>query len=325
MVTAVPPERLEDYNMSVIDSFLNKRHIESEIFDFKGKDAAKGSDLSKDFCAMANTSGGIIVLGIDEMKNNGVLTGFAKNGFRTDFQDEDKVNQVIGSNRSQIEPIPIIDCKPVFEQKDPTIYYMVIRVDGKEIYRPYFLRNSGQCYVRIGNSSRPASRSVVLNLFSGFVERRSSARKLVAYMEILKEELINVSSALDEAGKYWSKDTTHQIAPLNLSMFRISVAESFWLLSEKGLMGGHVSANPSDKYNFHSYRGGVNSLLRDIELLNSYITNYNQERDAEVKASIIHYVGDTRFWKPKRDSIIQALGYCDNILHAANDFLSKTY
>jgi hypothetical protein len=324
MAAVTPPGMLADYNMSVIHSLLNKRHIESETFDFKGKEAAKGSELSKDFCAMANTSGGIIVLGIDEVKKKGVLIGFTKNGFRTNVQDEDKVNQVIGSSRYEIEPNPILESKPIFEDTDPTIYYMVLRIDGREIYRPYFVRNSWQCYIRVGNTSRPASRSVVMNLFSGFVERRTSARKLVAYTAVLKEELINVSSALDEAGKYWSEDSIHQIAPLNLSMFRISVAESFWLLSEKGLMGGHVSANPNDKYNFNSYMGGVNGLLRDIELLNSYIKNYNQEKDPEVKANIIHYIGDTRFWKPKRDSIIQALGYCDNILHAANDFLYKT-
>lgn len=79
-------------------------------------------------------------------------------------------------------------------------------------------------------------------------------------------------------------------------MFRISVAESFWLLSENGLMGGHVGASPIDKYDFVSSIGGVNFLLRDLELLNNYLNDYNHEKDTERKAMIIRYVGDTRFW-----------------------------
>ena len=193
-MTAVPPlERLEDYDIAVINSLINKRNVESETFDFKGKKAAKGNDLSKDFCAMANTFGGIIVLGIDEIKNNGVLVGFKKNGFRTNADDEDKIKQIFGNNMHEVEPTPLIDSMPVYEQDDSSIYFMVIRTEGKEINRPYFLRNTGQCYVRVGNSSKPASRSVILNLFSSFIERRKSAQKLLAYTEILKEELINVS------------------------------------------------------------------------------------------------------------------------------------
>lgn len=80
----------------------------------------------------------------------------------------------------------------------------------------FVLRNHGQCYIRVGNSSRPASRSVVLNLFGDFIERKTSARKLVAYTEILKEELINVSNDIDHAGKFWPGDAIHKIAPLNL-------------------------------------------------------------------------------------------------------------
>jgi predicted HTH transcriptional regulator len=105
MSTSAAPERLEDYNnISVIDSPVEKRYIESETFDFKGRKAVKGNELSKDFCAMANTSGGTIVLGIEEIKKNDVLKGFKKDGFRIDADDEDKVKQVIGSNMYEVEP-----------------------------------------------------------------------------------------------------------------------------------------------------------------------------------------------------------------------------
>ena len=80
MSAVTPPE---DYDISVINSLIGQRYIERETFDFKGKKAASGSDLAKDFCAMANTSGGIIILGIDEDKNNNVLKGYTKNGFKS--------------------------------------------------------------------------------------------------------------------------------------------------------------------------------------------------------------------------------------------------
>jgi hypothetical protein len=321
LTTDEPPERLEDYNISVINSLVGKRYIESETFDFKGKKAAKGSELSKDFCAMANTRGGIIVLGIKEVKNNGFLERFMKEGFRTNVDDEDKVKQFFGNNMHEVEPTPRIDCNPVYEQDDSSTYYMVIRIDGKEINRPYFLRSTGQCYVRIGNSSKPASRSVILNLFSGFIERRRSARSLLAYTEILKEALIYVSKNLEQVNK--SGDSRYKIAPLDLIMFRTAVAETFWLLSENDLMGRHISLGPGDKYNFVSSIGGINFLLGDMELLNYYINSYNLESNMDEKAKIIEYIGDKRFWKPNRSKINEALGYCDRIIQVANDFLSK--
>jgi predicted HTH transcriptional regulator len=58
------PNRLKDWNIQVIDNLLPILSIESETFDFKGHDFNK--ELYCDLCAMANTSGGYIVLGIDE-------------------------------------------------------------------------------------------------------------------------------------------------------------------------------------------------------------------------------------------------------------------
>ena len=106
-------------------------------------------------------------------------------------------------------------------------------------------------------------------------------------------------------------------------MFKNSVAETFWLLSEKDLMGRHISPGPSDKYNFASSIGGINFLLRDMELLNNHINSYNRERNMDEKTKIIRYIGDSRFWKPNSNKINEALGFCDRIILAANDFLSK--
>jgi hypothetical protein len=88
-------------------------------------------------------------------------------------------------------------------------------------------------------------------------------------------------------------------------------------------MGRYISVGPGDKYNFVSSIGGINFLLRDMELLNYHIDSYNLERNMDERAKIIEYIGDTRFWKPRRSKINEALGYCERIIQVANDFLSK--
>jgi predicted HTH transcriptional regulator len=80
MVTSVPiiPEDLDQWNLKVLDSLLKIGRIESETFDFKGPDF---KELNVDICAMANTSTGIIVLGISPEKKSGRVIGYQKVGF----------------------------------------------------------------------------------------------------------------------------------------------------------------------------------------------------------------------------------------------------
>jgi predicted HTH transcriptional regulator len=65
------PERIEDWDLQTLNKLVTLRDIERESFDFKGP---KFQDLSDHICAMANTAGGYLVLGIDENKN--ATTGY---------------------------------------------------------------------------------------------------------------------------------------------------------------------------------------------------------------------------------------------------------
>jgi predicted HTH transcriptional regulator len=168
-----------------INELLTKRYIESEIFDFK----PNSDDLKWDICAMANNDGGgQLILGIDEDKNEcmNYLLGFKKSGFKQGT--EDKVNQQIGNNLYEVEPTPKIDPTFIYEL-DRQTFYVVVQVHGENINKPYFLRGTWQCYMRVGNSSKPASRSIILNLLNNFLERRNSVQRLRVITNFLKESL----------------------------------------------------------------------------------------------------------------------------------------
>ena len=154
------PSRLEDWNIQVIDSLLPILSIESETFDFKGHDFNKRSDeLYYDLCAMANTSGGYIVLGVDqENAPDGKIIRFIKNGFERG--EEDKINQTVANNMYSVDPTPNIGQPWMVYEKDEKYFYPVIRVNSVERWKPYFTKNRCQCYVRVGNTSRPAGRTV---------------------------------------------------------------------------------------------------------------------------------------------------------------------
>lgn len=87
------PKDLNDWNIQVIDSLLPIPSIEGDTFDFKGNILDKRFDeLYNDFCAMSNSLGGIMVLGIREEKApDGTLVRFVKEGF--DVGKEDMVGQ----------------------------------------------------------------------------------------------------------------------------------------------------------------------------------------------------------------------------------------
>ncbi len=59
------PPNVDDWDIKVIDSMLNIPNIESENIECKQEIT---NDLAKSICAMANTSGGFIIIGLEEKK-----------------------------------------------------------------------------------------------------------------------------------------------------------------------------------------------------------------------------------------------------------------
>jgi len=139
---SIIPNKIKSWNLETINELIKLRDIESEKFDFKGK---KMGDLSTHLCAFANTHGGHIVLGADENKKNHVLIDFKKNGFREGKEDE--VKKEIRNYQVQIEPTPELKTEII---PDGEKFYVVIKIENNEIKKPYFIKEKGVCYVRIG-------------------------------------------------------------------------------------------------------------------------------------------------------------------------------
>ena len=100
------PEKLNDWHIEKLNSLVSLRNIESEGFEFKGPEF---KELSHHICAMVNTSGGYIALGVGETRNvkTDHFIGFEKNGFV--LGKEQKIECEINNARINVDPDPTMD------------------------------------------------------------------------------------------------------------------------------------------------------------------------------------------------------------------------
>lgn len=137
--------------MSLIDEIKNG---ESKTLEFK-KEFPNNESIAKTVIAFSNTSGGKLIIGVD---NNGEIIGLKENVDIFDLQD--KIASIIYDN-----------CYPNII---PEIY--TANIDGKiiivvEVFRgnllPYYFKKEGKndgTYIRIGATNRKASYDNILEL-----------------------------------------------------------------------------------------------------------------------------------------------------------------
>jgi predicted HTH transcriptional regulator len=113
-----------------------------------------------------------MVLGVKEVKRNGYLVGFKKVGFNKGR--EDWVRNEVNNAMVNVDPPPVVDIKLL---SDDNCIYPVLKIEGKDIRKPYGVRGSGQFFIRIGAATVPASRTVVLNLFSNLQQKQNILRR----------------------------------------------------------------------------------------------------------------------------------------------------
>jgi hypothetical protein len=313
MVTSVPiiPEDLDQWNLKVLDSLLKIGRIESETFDFKGPDF---KELNVDICAMANTSTGIIVLGISPEKKSGRVIGYQKVGFSP--SEGDNIHNSIGNAKFNVEPMP--DIKYIdLEEIDSSSgivskFYSVLKIEGKDIEKPYFVKGKGQCYVRAGPTSTPASRTTVLNLYSNLKQKQNNLERFYMCVNLLKESIMFTTEALERE----DFSGIIKIAPINLNLVKNAMASVEWFLVDNDLLGGHIETNYIKSGRFYSY-------LQELELLNIYINAYNVEADPAKKDKLKTYMAEAQFWNPGTDKVKHLINFLNTVEKKAQDFLYK--
>lgn len=104
--------KLEDYNWEFINSLIENNIEESINIDFKSADAlskvdAKKKEISKDVSAFANSNGGIIIYGIDEINHKASAVSFIDgNEFSKEWLEQ-VISSTIQRNIPNLKIFPI--------------------------------------------------------------------------------------------------------------------------------------------------------------------------------------------------------------------------
>lgn len=181
------PQTMDGWNIDVLKNILEIPDVEKESFDFKNnKVLEKNYRLEDHICAFANTYGGYIVIGVKEEKINENSKKFTLDGFDNGSQHEmlRKIEQKIWL----IEPIPFYEVMTLESQGK----YQIILHIKLEIYkRPFFAKNNS--YVRIGSSTLPANRNVVLSMANYNLIAHEDRKRHTEYIVGIFKQLTNLS------------------------------------------------------------------------------------------------------------------------------------
>ncbi|MDE1876791.1 MAG: ATP-binding protein, partial [Thaumarchaeota archaeon] len=258
------PEKLEEFDIELLDKMINIPSIESEIFDFKDKP----SDLHEDMCAMANAKGGFLVLGIGQRKgkDDKTLIGFEKIGFTKG--EEDPLGNKINNFRFLVEPTPTIAINHIYEN-DGSKFYTVIKIESKTSEKPYFITNTDQCFVRLHSSSQRVGRTAILNLFTNSVEQINNLEKLRSSSVLLRDEF---KQTLDYCRSIHPA-TTVKATPIDIAFMHNAVISNETFLRERKLLGGTSE--------------DVIKILHILNKFNTQIEGYNNSVDPEEKRLLL--------------------------------------
>ena len=128
------PIKLENWDIEIINEIIKYVDIESETLDFK----KEPNKLFKHICAMANTSGGFLVLGINQIKSDDgkTILRFEKTGFHNG--QEDAIRNEIGNGVFCIEPTPTVEIKNISDNEK---FYSVIKIENEISKKPFFIKD----------------------------------------------------------------------------------------------------------------------------------------------------------------------------------------
>ncbi len=296
---AIIPQDLDEWEISVIDELIKYPSIESESLDLK----SDINELENHISAMANSSGGFLVLGIKEIKsdNGKAILRYEKIGF--DINTQEQTIHRIGNALYEIDPIPTTKIR--YLQDDGKIF-PVIKIENEITKKPFIIKNKGQFYVRIDSSTRPASRSTVLNLFGASLEQTKSIKTLQATLSITKDELEKTVEHLRGTGS----SIHSKIPTVDLTFLRNAIISANWFLIENELLN-------NTRYENFIF------VIHTIEWLNVKINTFNSSYNETEKGDILQQLSKHSSYTLSGD-IDVTIKFLSDVLIIIEEYLKKT-
>lgn len=268
------PKKLQNWNLNTINELIKFRDAESENLDFK----QEIKDITKDICAFANTTGGFLVFGIGAIKNSSDKTvlGYKKIGFKKGLEDE--MGLEISNSCFLISPIPAYEVKHI---QDDSVFYSVVQIQNEISKKPFFLKNKGQCFVRIDSSARPAPRSTIMNLFGASIEYHKNIQNLQSSCVMLKEALSHTLNYIERI----SAECQTRPAPIDLTTLRYALLPTIDFLTENDLLGHKTKSTITE---------GITTVINTIEQLNAQLYVYNTTDNIKTKKDVQNMIRSGR-------------------------------
>lgn len=142
----------------------------------------------------------------------------------------------------------------------------------------------------------------------GSLELQNNIEKLRVASLLLKESLMHISSEI--SALQW--DSVMKITPIDLVLIKNSIISSESFLRENNLLGQHTGQS--------SYTEGFNSILHQLEKVNTYIEAYNREITADKRRQLW---GQFLEWGAGSNSVANAIKFIDGAVKLSEEFLSK--
>ena len=268
-------------------------------------------ELDQFLCAMANTSGGTIVLGVGENKNGKTLIGFKKEPFRK--EDGDQLMNKISQFRHNLELIPNVKTK-LLEETDMVFpegsFYVILQVEPVIKDRPYMLKGS-QCYIRVGSTNQPARRSIVIDLCKQTIDRTTAVTNLKAIASMLKRQLEHIREQTTQMSPV-SQESPFFLPEIDLTLYKQGAANCMWFLADYSLITERLILAQDHKHDFYS-------SINFIEELNSAMNRFNIEQMNAGNRNEMFL----RWYKTWESSHMQwIIDYLNRVMESASEFLS---
>jgi hypothetical protein len=172
---------IDDITFSDVDEFVRAKNPESVILDYKGD---WPRDLEKVIAAMANTQGGLILIGVTEESK----TGVPKDIIGVELgQGEDSLRQrVVSTAYKGIYPPVMLEVTVCALDQEPSRAVVVVRVTPSD-QAPHAIDNRRRVYVRVDSQDEPHSLATLGELEWLWDRRRQAEDRRNTLIEAAQE------------------------------------------------------------------------------------------------------------------------------------------